>query len=289
MTTFTSALIQFERDAKRHFQPNTMSTYIIAIKQFFGSHSKSLDEVELQDVENWVDGLMGLDKKDSEKEDAKKETTICVKIAALKVFFKYCFGEGFIKKDPTANVECLKIPESLPGYFDRVTMFKLREAAKNNIRDRAILELLYCSGLRVSEIGNVRLEDISWKHCEIKVFNSKGFNEGIVMFTAECSHHLKKYLDTRKEDNPYLFVTKWNKPFTRQGLWKLVKGYVKLAGVDKSISPHSFRHSFATNMAEKNAPFEVIQDFLRVKDPKTATIYAKLTDQVRKEKYDKYR
>ncbi|SHK74130.1 tyrosine-type recombinase/integrase [Desulforamulus aeronauticus] len=162
------------------------------------------------------------------------------------------------------------------------TMFKLREATKESPRDRAIIETLFYTGVRVSELINILLEDIRWNGHQIWIRNGKGNKERFVLFTSDCGARITRYLDLRADNSPYLFVTRLGKPFTRQGIHKIIKMYAEKANINQNVTAHSFRHTFATELALRGFPYEYISELLGHKNLNNARIYTKLISSIKK-------
>lgn len=273
-------LDSFIKDNSMRFSHETICSYHTAIKGFLSFCPKSLQEITKKDIKLWLTFLT---------DEGKKPRTIQLKLAALKAFFLYCLDEDLILKSPVLSIERPKEDDMLPRFLDKISLFKLRDVMKYNVRDRAILEVFLSSGVRVSELINILLEDIRWEKRQIWIRNGKGAMERFVLFNPDCAERIQEYLKKRKDDCPYLFVSYRNKPFTRQGVWKLIKYYVRKAGLENNVSPHTFRHSFASNLAEKGAPFNVIADLLGHKDMNTTRIYSKFSVAARKRKYEEHR
>lgn len=270
----------FLSENSERYRENSLIAYETGIKQFFEYCPKSISEVKQDDIIDWINYL---------SEQRYSSRTKQLRLAALNAFFGFCIEECVIRKSPTLDVKYPKIKNTpLPKYFDEGTFFRIKEGAKNNPRDRAILETFFSSGVRVSELIQILIIDVDFDTKQIWIREGKGCVERFVLINEETKHRLKKYLETRKDNSPYLIVSRLKRPFTRQGIHKIIKKYVIKAGVDLKISSHSFRHSFATYLAERGVEFDVIQSLLGVIDPNTVRIYAQLTESVRKKIYDRF-
>jgi integrase/recombinase XerD len=206
--------------------------------------------------------------------------------------------EGKIKKDPTAFMESPKIGTRLPDFLTIKEVERLLEqpdlSKDLGIRDRAILELLYGSGLRVSELISLSIEDINLGESFIKVYG-KGQRERIVPIGSKASKFLRIYteeirprLQRSSKDSSFLFLTNRSTPFTRQGLWKIVKGYSRKALIGKNITPHVLRHSFATHLLYNNADLRSLQEMLGHANVTTTQIYTQVTKGKLKEIHARY-
>src|SRR5699024_3796367 len=161
--------------------------------------------------------------------------------------------------------------------------------------ERVVFEFMYATGCRVGEMVRVNTKDIQWDNRTLEVLG-KGNKKRIVYFDLRCEIWLKKYLETRSDNQDALFVTERKykanngqprRMSTDQIRW-ILKRLARRAGITKSIYPHNIRHSFATNLLENGAPMEAIQEFLGHEDPKYTEVYAQLTTELKKGIYDKY-
>ncbi|MCW3491648.1 tyrosine-type recombinase/integrase, partial [Dethiobacter alkaliphilus] len=203
-----------------------------------------------------------------------------------------CKEYGIIKINPTVRIKWPPLDELMPKPLDEEILFKLKEAAKGSPRDRSLIETLHCTGVRVSELINIRQDDIWWDTREIWIRKGKGLKERNVIFTLFCKELLQKYLKSRNDNFPYLFATKSKnglRKFTRQEIWEIIKIYCEEAGINPDgISPHSLRHSFATEMKEKGAELVFLADLLGHADANNVKLYTKVTSQRMRSEYDKY-
>lgn len=268
-------------DDNEGFSKETIATYKIAISQFFDFSHQELNEIKKNDIIKWITYL---------NFNGRKPRTVQLKLAALKSFFVYCLEEGYINKNPMFSIQKPKEENDLPKYLDQKILIKLRELTKGHLRDRAILETLYCTGVRVSELCEIEINDVDFNKMHIYIKNGKGKKERYVLFNDNCKQRILEYLKTRKNASPYLFISEnFNKGYlTRQGVWKILKGYTKKIYIDQSISPHTLRHTFATHLAEKGAGILFIKELMGHEDPRSTAIYRKLSKNVLRKKYDEY-
>lgn len=221
--------------------------------------------------------------------------TIHRKISSLKSFNKFLINESVIKYDFTSHLTFPKLEKLLPNYLtieevDQLFGFEIK--SKNDVRNRTMLELMYSSGLRVSEIINLRLNDINLIHKTIKVIG-KGSKERIVLFNEYTKEYLENYLNSCRDlflkGRPcdYLFVNIHAKPISRQSFWKIIKQIAKKQGMrPEGISPHTLRHSFATHMLENGAQLRVVQELLGHSDISTTQKYTHLNVKYLEDKYN---
>lgn len=267
----------FFNDHKARFSPETIRSYRISLTQFFTFCEKNYDEVKATDVRAWL-ALM--------EDQGLKPRTIHLKLSALKSFYQYCLEENKVKKTPTLTVHTPKKDDSLPYYLTKRQVALLQELAKKDLRERAIVETLYTTGVRVSELLHIKLEDIKWATRQIWIRKGKGNKERFVLFTHDCSERLKTYLDNRIEKSEYLFANNRGGHLSRIWVEKRFQEYSETLGF--KVVPHTLRHTFAAHLAEKNMPQSYIQELLGHVNINSTRIYTRLMEQARKKQYDRY-
>ncbi len=211
----------------------------------------------------------------------RKPATIARKISSLKQFFAYLHDRGTISENPFLALLAPKISRYHPHYLSPEEIGKIITSidvqSRPGKRDRAIVELLYGSGLRISELINLKQRDIEFEAGFIRVVG-KGGKQRLVPLGEYAREALEAYLDTQAQSLPhresnYLFVNRLGRSFSRVGLWKIIRKRVTLAGIAKKVSPHTFRHSFATHLLEGGADLRVVQEMLGHADISTTQIY----------------
>ncbi|SFD39872.1 integrase/recombinase XerD [Bacillus sp. OV194] len=267
----------FLDDNKARFSSETVRSYKMALNQFFSFCEKNYDEVKATDIRAWLASM---------EENSLKPRTIHLKLSAIKSFYQYCMEENKIKKNPTMTVHTPKKDDSLPYYLSRRQIALLQEHTKNDLRDRAIVDTLYATGVRVSELLQIRLEDIKWETRQIWIRNGKGNKERFVLFTHECSERLKTYIKNRKYENVYLFPNNRGGHLSRIFVEKKFQEFSKALGF--RVVPHTMRHTFAAHLAEKNMPQSNIQELLGHVNINSTRIYTRLMETARKKQYDRY-
>ncbi|OPY63464.1 MAG: Tyrosine recombinase XerD [Pelotomaculum sp. PtaU1.Bin065] len=228
--------------------------------------------------------------------EGRSPATISRRLAAARSFYKYLVSEDILQKDPTADLEFPKLAQKLPKVLtvEEVDTLlgqpSISEPA--GIRDKAMLELLYATGIRVSELVSLNLEHINLESGFIRCFG-KGSKERIIPVGDVAARFLKEYLSrgrsklTKAGNPPALFVNQHGRRLTRQGFWKIIKKYALKANIKKEITPHTFRHSFATHLLENGADLRSVQEMLGHADISTTQIYTHLTKQRMKEVYNR--
>ena len=224
-------------------------------------------------------------------------TTLARKVAAAKSFFSFMVAEGKIKSNPMENISSPKVGKPLPDaisisqvrqLIDQPTKLSTPEAK----RDRAMLELLYASGMRVSELVSLNLNDIDTKDCYVRCFG-KGNKERLVPIYQQAARAVEEYIAqvrpvlVHREIETALFVNQRGSRLTRQGLWQILKAYAKSAGLGKQVTPHTLRHSFATHMLSGGADLRSVQELLGHANISTTQIYTHLTSEHIRRTYDK--
>lgn len=207
-------------------------------------------------------------------------------ISTLRRFFRFLVREGRLEINPARLIESPKLPRRLPGTLSTREVERLISAPKavdaKGQRDLAMLELLYATGLRVSELVGLRISDINLETGYVRTLG-KGGKERIVPIGEKARVALAIYLHegrnrlTRRASSPYLFLNFRGNRLTRQGFWKILKGYALKAGIKKNITPHSLRHSFASHLLEAGADLRSVQMMLGHSDISTTQIYTHVT------------
>ncbi|MBO8168244.1 MAG: site-specific tyrosine recombinase XerD [Thermoanaerobacteraceae bacterium] len=276
---------------ERGLAENTLSSYYRDLHQFFQwLEEKKVRSVDQAQRNHIMAYLLNLQKK------GRAPATISRHLAALKSFYHFLVREGAVEKDPTANLDAPKLAKKLPQVMTPEEVDKLLaqpDATKpSGLRDRAMLELLYATGLRVSELvaldtSHVNL-DLGYVQCM-----GKGAKERIVPMGSVAAECLDEYLRLgrkkliKQPEEKALFVNMHGRRLTRQGFWKILKKYTRAAGITREITPHTLRHSFATHLLENGADLRAVQEMLGHADIATTQIYTHLTRTKIKEVYDK--
>ena len=229
------------------------------------------------------------------KENNFSAATVSRNIACLKSFSHFLFKEGKIASDVSGGLKAPKVEKKIPEILTTKEVVMLLEQpngdSPKDIRDKAMLELLYATGIRVSELISLKLDDVNIQMSYIVCRDAN--KERVIPFGHEAKRALSAYLDgvrdamleSGKED--VLFVNCSGLPMSRQGFWKLIKYYAKKAGIDADITPHTLRQSFAAHLVENGADLKAVQEMLGHSDISTTQIYANMGRSRIREVYSK--
>lgn len=268
---------------------NTVEAYHRDLTKFHAFAQKRQLSLEGVSRDDLVDFLAGLYR---EKLESK---TVARHLVTLRNFFRFALTQELIPADPTVNLESPKIRRNLPGYLRLEDVERLLaqpdEKTSLGLRDRAMLEVLYSTGLRVSELIGLRVTDLDTKvgciHCI-----GKGDKERIVPAGRKAVGIIEKYLRVARPKllakgaaSPALFVNRRGRSLTRVGVWKILSAYGKRAGLRMALTPHMLRHSFATHLLERGADLRSVQLMLGHADISTTQIYTHVVEERLKQIY----
>lgn len=277
-------LVYLELDL--NYSDNTVKTYENGIEKlitFIGN--KDLLKVNVNDLENFLISL-----------DILEASSISNIISAVKSFYNYYIKLGKINGNPAELLDMPKLRRRLPTFLtiDEVNdLLNLEVVDCFSARNKAILELLYSSGLRISELVNLEIRNIDFDDCIIRVFG-KGSKERLVPINDYAIDSLKNYLNNyrvnmlKNDINNYVFLNNHGKIMTRQGVFKMIKRECLIKGIKKNISPHTLRHTFATHLLQNGADLRVIQEILGHSDISTTQIYTHVTNEKLKADYKEF-
>ncbi|MGE5485209.1 MAG: site-specific tyrosine recombinase XerD [Ignavibacteriales bacterium] len=274
---------------ERGLAMNTLESYGRDLRQYYEYlQSSGKDPLEKATRATVVAYLLFLQKQ------GKATATIARRLAALRSFYQFLLREKYVDKDPTANLESPKLEKRLPKVLtikEVETLLKQpNPVTASGLRDKAMLELLYATGIRVSELISLNVDDISLDMGYIRC-SGKGSKERIVPVGSVAVKCVADYLGSGRgrlvpdRDEQALFVNHHGKRLTRQGFWKIVKRYAHDARISKEITPHTLRHSFATHLLENGADLRSVQEMLGHADISTTQIYTHITKGRLKEVY----
>jgi len=278
---------------ERGLADNTLESYkrdLVKFTTFLKSKGiTSIDKVKKPDI---ISFLM------KERDRGLSSNSVARSFAAIKVFYKYLVGERNIRENTASLVDAPKLWKHLPEtlHLDEVEKLIKQPNVKKwmGSRDRGCLELMYATGLRVSEIINLKVNDVNLEYGFVKCLG-KGGKERIVPVGKEATRALVRYLrNTRPKlvrrgiPDAKLFLTRLGKGMSRQQYWKMIKRYAKDARIKKGITPHTLRHSFATHLLERGADLRVVQEMLGHADISTTQIYTHINKERLKSIHHKY-
>jgi integrase/recombinase XerD len=267
---------------------NTLDAYQRHISKFSSYLEKSGGNItgfKKSDIVSYMNHL---------RDSGNQTATLARNIATLRSFCKFMLLEGIINEDPVENLSTPKSWKRIPkvlGIDDVTTLLSMPEG-KYALRDRAILEIIYSSGLRVSEVVNIKILDINFEAGFITIMG-KGSKERVVPVNEYTLKTLKLYIEDlrpqllNKRRSPFLFLGKGGKPITRQRVFQLIRGYSK-KGLSTTISPHTLRHCFASHLLDGGVDLRALQKMLGHTDISTTQIYTKVTSERLKKIHKKY-
>ena len=213
------------------------------------------------------------------------------------LFQQFALREKYAAKDPTVLIETPKYEKKLPDVLDVEEVIQLLETPdltkKNGYRDRTILELLYATGMRVTELIQIEIDDVNLIMGFVKVFG-KGNKERIIPLGDTVIEYLDTYINNvrpqllKKTVTNVLFLNLHGRPLTRQGIWKLIKQYGLRANINKTLTPHTLRHSFATHLLENGADLRAVQEMLGHSDISTTQLYTHVSKTQIRQMYNQF-
>ena len=266
---------------ERNYSNNTIIAYKNNILQLINY----LDSININDIKSvkyeTIRGYLSY-----LHENKYKSKSISRMISSMRSFFKYLKVENIITNNPMTLISNPKLEKKLPKYLTINEVESILSAPDMNdavgVRDAFILELLYVSGIRVSELVNIKLNDIEESQRRIKILG-KGNKERYVLYGSRCSELLKKYISVRsnflKYPNDYLILSKTGRKINTREIRNIINRIKTKAGISISISPHTFRHTFATHMLNEGADLRAVQELLGHENLSTTTIYTHLTNE----------
>ncbi len=290
MKDFLDGYKAYLKDVKRT-SSNTIEAYIRDVTQFISyctdNKTHTISKVNESFIRKYIEYLTFL---------GKSEATKTRIIASLRCYFKYLISADAMKTNPTVGIKFKKAEKKLPGVLEANEIVLLLSQPDNNdykgIRDKAMLELLYATGIKVSELIELNINDINTQVGILHTHNSK--NERIIPIYPAAIKHLNEYINSVRpaiiqDDSTEILFTNMNgQPMSRQGFWKIIKYYADKAGIDKDITPHTLRHSFAAHLLENGAQLRDIKEMLGHSDISSTQVYAQLVKSKYVQSYAKF-
>lgn len=268
---------------------NTLQSYrrdIIQFQEYLDNERLPYAKIGSQEIKEYVEYL---------KKIGKKTSTISRNLASIRSFYQYQVRVKKVKKDPTDGMQSPKIEKKVPSILSSAEVELLLEQPKDvdlkGIRDKAMLEFAYATGMRVTEIISLNLEDVNFENSYVSCSN--GVKKRNIPLGTISLKALDEYVKSarpvmiKKEDEKALFVNVNGKRLTRQGFWKIIKYYKEQAHITKDITPHVLRHSFATHLLQNGADLKSIQMMLGHSDISSTQVYMQFQDDSLKNIYHK--
>ncbi len=289
MADSLAAFIRF-LDKEKHMTKNTLDSYrrdVAAFLDYVRGAELSDVAVEKKTVDQYLSSL---------KKAGRAQSTVKRNLASIKAYYRYLSENGDMASNPCETVKLPRTRKKLPQVLSASDVERLLELPQNTdakgFRDKAMLELLYASGLRVSELLSLNLTDVNldigFVHC-----GGRDSHERIIPIGTLCREALRGYLRygrpelSRSNEEEALFLNMHGSRMTRQGFWKLLKQYAKNAEIEAPITPHTLRHSFAAHLLENGADIHSIQSMLGHADVASTKVYVQLVNSTLKDVYSK--
>ena len=274
----------------KKYSNNTISSYGLELekyKEYLKEQKIYLKDVNTSDIKEYLKYL---------KKKELTEKSIAHSISVIRSFYKFLIIEKYIKNNPALDIELPKLTRTLPKVLSEEEIFKLLDIDlkdKFSYRNKAMMELMYGTGLRVSELVNLKIMDLDLENCIVRTIG-KGSKERIIPLGDYTLYYLNEYIKNyrssliKKENNDYLFLNNHGKKMTRQGFFKIVKMLAKEKDIKTVFSPHTLRHSFATHLLNGGADLRSIQEMLGHSNISTTQIYTHVSNKKLKENYDSF-
>lgn len=290
MNKLSDLIVEFLRYLliDKGYSENTIESYKRDLDKFLEyNKNTSIDNISNEDLKKYIKYL---------NDNGLNEKSIARNISSLKSFYKFLVISKYISSNTSDSLYLPKIKKSLPSTLTEEEVFSLLdiELIDNfSYRNKAMLELLYASGLRVSELVNLKLQDVDFSQDIIRTFG-KGSKERIIPIGDYAKEYLEKYIYEyrgsmlKKESSEYIFLNNHGKQMTRQGFFKIIKKIAKEKGINKELSPHTLRHSFASHLLKYGADLRTIQELLGHSDISTTQIYTHITNEELKQNYQDF-
>ncbi|MFH1339259.1 MAG: tyrosine recombinase XerC [Candidatus Omnitrophota bacterium] len=281
----------------------------LEIEKNYSSHTLLNYGADLEDFDNFLNS--GKDQRSGEKREASLESvdylclrkylaslkdrdlksrTVARKLSCLRSFFKFLCRDGYLANNPALSLMSFKLDKHLPSFLTEEEMFKLLDSLRGDdersLRDQAILETFYSTGMRISELVGLNVDDVDFIGGVVKA-RGKGKRERLLPAGEYALRAIKAYLDKRNKQSASLFLNKNGSRLTTRGVRGIVHKYIRLASLKRGLSPHSFRHSFATHLLNRGADLRSVQELLGHVNLSTTQIYTHLTTERLKSVYDK--
>ena len=267
---------------EKGYSSNTLAAYSNDLSQFMDylePRVGSWEEVDRETILNYIMVMKG--------DQEYASSTVARKVAAIKSFFHYLVDRGLLEDDPTATLDSPKVRKRLPKAIaakelERLLAEPAQDESPKSLRDRALLELLSATGLRVTELVSLNVDDVNLASSTLRVVRSRDKSERIVPIHERAVEPLRDYLERgriqllRDPEEKALFLNHRGNRLTRQGLWLIVKHYVREVGITEDVTPHTLRHTFAAHLVRRKTDLEYVQELLGHANISTTQVYTQV-------------
>lgn len=269
---------------ERAYSDNTVGAYMSDLNKYEEFLKKDILESDTEDLEKYLKYIKNLE-----------STTVAHKITSIKSYFNYNIKRGIVSVNPADKVSRPKLTKHLPEYLTEEEVGKLLDVevkSPYDYRNKTILELLYSSGIRISELVNIKTPNYDSEECLIRIMG-KGSKERIVPLGDYAVNIMNDYMNNyrpliNKKHTDYVFINNRGDKISRQFIFKVIKKEALKKGIKKDISPHTLRHTFATHLLKNGADLRIIQELLGHENISTTQIYTHVTNNKLKSDYETY-
>lgn len=269
---------------ERAYSDNTVGAYMNDLNKYEEFLKKDILETDTEDLEKYLKYIKNLE-----------STTVAHKITSIKSYFNYNIKRGIVSVNPADKVSRPKLTKHLPEYLTEEEVGKLLDVevkSPYDYRNKTILELLYSSGIRISELVNIKTPNYDSEECLIRIMG-KGSKERIVPLGDYAVNIMNDYMNNyrpliNKKHTDYVFINNRGDKISRQFIFKVIKKEALKKGIKKDISPHTLRHTFATHLLKNGADLRIIQELLGHENISTTQIYTHVTNNKLKSDYETY-
>lgn len=268
----------------KKYSNNTILSYMNDLNNFQKFIKKDMTKINKNDILKFIEF----------ERKTKDSKTIAHSLTVIRNFYNFLLIENIIEENPTSKIDSPKLKKSLPTVLSKEEIDNLLNIELNDkydYRDKAMLELMYATGMRISELINITIEDINLVNSCV-IVNGKGNKERKIPFDEITTYYLEKYINEYrkqfiKKPNNYLFLNCFGERISRQSFFKTIKALAIKKNIHKNFSPHTLRHSFATHMVENGADLRSVQMLLGHSDISTTQIYTNISNKFIRENYEK--
>ena len=268
-------------EIEKNYSPHTLINYKLDLEEFIRFlNDQPIEKVDYFVLRRYLAQLKG---------KQLKPRTLARKLSSLRSFFKFLSREGHVQANPSALLATPKLDKKLPQFLTEQEVAKLLESPQvkelSGLRDRAILETLYSTGIRVSELVGMNIDHVDFISNIVKVFG-KGKKERLVPIGSKALNAIKAYLDQRKHASQAVFLNKNGTRLTDRSVRNITNKYIRITSIKSNISPHALRHSFATHLLNRGADLRSVQELLGHVNLSTTQIYTHMTTEKLRNIYD---